>query len=248
MIPHTIHQSWKSEIIPERFRSYVRSWRELHPNWEYRLWTDEDNRELIRQHYDWLLPTYDTYPYGIQRADMARLLYMHRFGGLYVDLDFECLRPFDELVDEGIVFLGREKGGVGWYKRRLDYACNALLASPPGHPIWELCLDKLVHCARPQRRFEPKTAYVLATTGPQILDTVIGEYLEHNDDVQIYEQNFFYPASAMEKKCKTRLRLAEKYRSHAVHHFANTWFTMPMHAIMWLGYFARRPIARLLTR
>ena len=55
--------------------------RERHPGWEYRLWTDAENRELVREHYPWLLDIYDGLPENIMRADMARILYMHQFGG-----------------------------------------------------------------------------------------------------------------------------------------------------------------------
>ena len=35
----------------------------------------------MAQHYPWLLETYDAFPENIMRADTARVLYMHRFGG-----------------------------------------------------------------------------------------------------------------------------------------------------------------------
>jgi hypothetical protein len=56
-------------------------YREMHPGWEYRLWTDAENRELVQEHYPWLLDTYDRLPENIMRADTARILYMHQFGG-----------------------------------------------------------------------------------------------------------------------------------------------------------------------
>ncbi len=244
MIPHVIHQSWKTAKVPSEFVQYFESWRTHHPSWEFHLWTDEDNHDLVRTHYKWLLPTYESYPLGIPRADMARILYMHRYGGLYVDLDFECIEPFDQLMDQEIVFLGREKGGLGWYTRRLDYACNALMASPSDHPFWLRLLRSFVRSARAQRRFETRTSYVLSTTGPRILDREINEYLEDNDDLRVYPQNCFYPASAMEKSPDKRRKLAREQRSFAVHHFANSWFSSTMHLLMWLGYSVRRPFVR----
>jgi hypothetical protein len=35
----------------------------------------------VAEHYPWLLETYDAFPENIMRADTARILYMHRFGG-----------------------------------------------------------------------------------------------------------------------------------------------------------------------
>jgi len=53
----------------------------MHPAWEYKLWTDEANRNLVKEHYPWLLETYDGFPENIMRADTARILYMHHYGG-----------------------------------------------------------------------------------------------------------------------------------------------------------------------
>ena len=56
------------------------------------LWTDAMNRELIRRHYPFFLETYDSFELNIMRADSARVFYMHRYGGVYMDLDFEVGR------------------------------------------------------------------------------------------------------------------------------------------------------------
>ena len=40
---------------------------------------------------------YDGYDKPMKRVDMARLFYLFRFGGTYMDLDFACLRPLSAL-------------------------------------------------------------------------------------------------------------------------------------------------------
>jgi mannosyltransferase OCH1-like enzyme len=50
------------------------SWRAVHPDWEYRLWTDADNRALCRERFPWFLPTYDALAVGVMRADAARYM------------------------------------------------------------------------------------------------------------------------------------------------------------------------------
>lgn len=47
-VPAIIHQTWKSKEIPEKWREAQKSCIELHPEYEYRLWTDEDGLELIK--------------------------------------------------------------------------------------------------------------------------------------------------------------------------------------------------------
>lgn len=40
-----IHQSWKDANVPKDYHAWQQSWRDLHPDWKYILWTDEMNRK-----------------------------------------------------------------------------------------------------------------------------------------------------------------------------------------------------------
>lgn len=94
MTPKIIHQTWKSTEIPPRWQRFRDAWKKFHPGWEFRLWTDEDNRRLVERDYTAFLQLYDSYAYPVQKADFARILYLHKFGGVYADLDLEPLRPW----------------------------------------------------------------------------------------------------------------------------------------------------------
>jgi len=58
-VPRIIHQTWKDQEIPAQFRKYVQTWTATHPHWEYRLWTDEDNLELVKDHFPEYLKAYE---------------------------------------------------------------------------------------------------------------------------------------------------------------------------------------------
>lgn len=67
----------------------------------HHLWTDATARHFIQTHYPSFLATYDSYEYNIQRADAIRYFVLHRYGGIYMDLDvstFCLLCPAHELV------------------------------------------------------------------------------------------------------------------------------------------------------
>ena len=55
-----------------------------------RLWTDEDNRRLVTEHYPWFLDTYDSLPKPVMKADASRYLYMHHMGGEHLRLLVAC--------------------------------------------------------------------------------------------------------------------------------------------------------------
>ena len=64
---------------------------------------------------------------------------MHRYGGVYIDADLECLRPVDVLLAASAptVFVAR-MGNDASYSNSVP---NAFLASTPGHPFWLGPLD-----------------------------------------------------------------------------------------------------------
>ena len=107
-IPPIIHQTWKDELVPVPMQDLAESWRRNHPGWEYRLWTDTQNREFIRTRYPDFLVRYDSYPYHIQRVDAVRYFILYTFGGLYVDLDFECIHSLERLLAEHECLFGLE--------------------------------------------------------------------------------------------------------------------------------------------
>ena len=148
-IPRVLHQSWTTRSIPAALSKHVRSWSELQPDWGYRLHTDADNLALVKQRYAWFESTYYRLTF-IQQADVARLLYMHAFGGVYADLDVELLRPlrpFLELVvarTGARAILGAEPAAHSLLlESKPRQACNAVLASERGHPFWLWLLRRI---------------------------------------------------------------------------------------------------------
>ena len=63
-----------------------------------------------------------------------RIFYMHRFGGMYADLDMEALR------DMGPLLLGSREPVLAYLSDTWQLRHNipnAWMASPPGHPFWQ---------------------------------------------------------------------------------------------------------------
>ena len=142
-IAKIIHQTWKTDVVPEAWRGYVESWKTMHPGWEHRVWTDEANRAFVAEHYPDLLATFDAYPYAIQRADAIRYCLLHHYGGVYVDMDIECLRPIDELIDgRGFLAVLEPPGQASWLGRN-RVVSNAFMASSPGHPFAAATVGKM---------------------------------------------------------------------------------------------------------
>ncbi len=137
-IPKIIHQSYKTPAHPYP-HEWQESWQTNHPDWEYRFYTDADNRSLVEEHLPEFLEAYDLFPYNIMRADFARFLYMYLWGGVYVDLDYACLQPLDSLI--GTV---EHIGIPALPDNRFYQYHNAMLISEPGNEFWLSCAKEAV--------------------------------------------------------------------------------------------------------
>ena len=58
---------------------------------QYILWNETMIEDVIRQDYPDLFDLYRSYTYDIQRCDVARYVIMHKYGGIYLDMD-DCCR------------------------------------------------------------------------------------------------------------------------------------------------------------
>jgi mannosyltransferase OCH1-like enzyme len=132
-IPKIIHRSWKDARIPHDVypRVWVDSWPQAHPDWEHRLWTDDDNETLVRQHYPQFYDFYVQLFPPIKKADFCRFLYLHRYGGVYVDLDFVCLKNLMPLLGSHEIVLGKLSPQNDYYQ-----IPNAFMASCAEHDFW----------------------------------------------------------------------------------------------------------------
>ena len=71
-IPRIIHQTWREDHVPEKFRANIESFVDKNPSFEYHFWTDASGRELIEERHPHLLETFDNYVEPVRRADLLR--------------------------------------------------------------------------------------------------------------------------------------------------------------------------------
>ncbi|QIG46465.1 cell surface protein [Nordella sp. HKS 07] len=134
LIPKRIFQTWKSKTeLPANFAYWRSSFLDKNPGYQFDLWDDADNRAFIARYFPWFLMTYDAYPAEIYRADMVRYFYLYVFGGFYADLDTQCLKPLDQVLDRGGVLLGRMKTEPASVHHSIP---NAIMASTPREEFW----------------------------------------------------------------------------------------------------------------
>jgi mannosyltransferase OCH1-like enzyme len=221
MIPRIIHQTWKTSDVPERWRPLQQSWRDNHPDYEYRYWTDAANRRFVAEKYPQYLEVYDGYRMGVHRADMVRYLIVNHFGGIYVDMDFESLKALDDLIAGKQLVFGLEPethaARAPVLQRGLSrIVCNAFIASEAGHRFWDFFLPRL-----PSLKDEED---VLDATGPFALTRACDTY-PRPEEITIVPATLLYPVDNEQIRKFERKELEHLLvDAYAVHHWQGTWF------------------------
>jgi mannosyltransferase OCH1-like enzyme len=95
MIPKIIHYCWFGNCeMSEIDNNCIASWHKYMPDWEYKLW-NEDNFNVNITPYT--KEAYEAKKYAFV-SDYVRLWALYNYGGLYLDVDFEVYKPFDDLL------------------------------------------------------------------------------------------------------------------------------------------------------
>lgn len=223
-IPLIVHQIWLGSPFPEKYKVWQKTWKSI-PGWEYRLWTDKDieKLDLINKNI------YNASKNYGQRSDIARMEILERFGGLYVDVDFECLNPemFTTLHKAYDFYAGLEPLDL----RKISVN-NALLASVPGHPILKGYIKKLkarwisFRSAITQKEQD----MIIFKTGPAFLSQIFWEYADKKGYKNIiFPPTFFYPLGYSQAKylgypiAPVLKRKTSKPETVAIHWWAGSW-------------------------
>mgnify|MGYP003201655246 CR=1 FL=1 len=163
LIPKIIHQTYKTTDIPEHWKEGQRKCIELHPDYEYHLWTDEMSREFIKEEYPWFLETFDGYKYPIERADAIRYFLLSHYGGIYIDLDDGCERKLDPLLTVPAFVRKTSPTGIS----------NDVMGSVPRHPFFFKVLDSL---KKYDRNWLVPYITIMFSTGPLFVSVVWKQY------------------------------------------------------------------------
>jgi|TARA_R110001592_G_C12990572_1_gene735023 hypothetical protein len=101
-IPKIIHQIWVGDNpIPDYCKEFHLKMKQMHPDWEVNLW----GNEIFTTYYpnDPFLSNYrknaELYKWAFI-ADRIRLLLLRDYGGVYVDIDAEPIRSFNNILSK----------------------------------------------------------------------------------------------------------------------------------------------------
>ncbi|MEU5428236.1 glycosyltransferase [Streptomyces olivoreticuli] len=161
-----VFQTWRDETLPDVLRDAHLSWPRVNADDRYSLFGDSCIIWWLSRQHPSISHCFQPGPF-IRTVDMFRYAYLARYGGLYVDLDFYCLRPVATLLAQRRqhVVLGSMETPPSLRSHSIP---NAWMYSPRAHPFWLLVL------AMAQERVTEE--FIESATGPILLFDAVAQY------------------------------------------------------------------------
>jgi mannosyltransferase OCH1-like enzyme len=206
VLPKKIHQIWFGGKLPLKYNKLTDTWKKHHPDWEYKLWTDSNVGDIELTKKD----VFNFAKNNGMKSDILRYEILKQLGGLYIDTDFECLKPFDDL--RYLEFIT----GVSYDAEMVLYI--GLIGSVPCHNITQLCVNSL------NTRYDGDNAYaIMDATGPYYFTRCFLNGVDMNTKgVVAFPMDYFYPLPNNIRGTSTPYQYVRPC-SYAIHHWDVSW-------------------------
>lgn len=127
LIPDILHFIWLGGPAPNWVKRNINSWIAHLPNWEIRLWTDNDHIEILSYLRGFERSLYQEVESNVIKSDLLRMVVLRQFGGVYADVDISCYSNFLAQLPQNVRF--------GYGERPGGHAECAIVISVNEHPF-----------------------------------------------------------------------------------------------------------------
>ena len=182
-IPHIIHQTAPADKSKWKQDWYIcqESWNKNFPDWQYKLWTDEDNDNFVKLEFPEFYKTYNDYDKLIYKIDMVRYCILYKYGGIYADMDYYCNKNFYNELNKNRISISESP-----YTHN-EYLQNALMISPKNNKFW---LDVIEEGVKRWNNGN-NNGDVLDLTGPRLISSV---YEKNKNEINVLPKKYYNPS------------------------------------------------------
>ena len=180
-IPKIIIQTWKDDNLSEVFKYLSDKIKNLHPDFEYKFFTDKDIELFIKENYFEYYNLFNNFKYPIQKFDFFRYLAVYHYGGFYLDMDMDMYINFEELCKYNCIFPQEFKQNTDFYLQNNGMKFllgNYAFAASKKNKFLKYCIDNIVNDSIfPNIDNFAKEKYVYYKTGPVLVSASYMEYI-----------------------------------------------------------------------
>jgi mannosyltransferase OCH1-like enzyme len=143
-IPKILHQT--NNHLNDEVKKSRDSFCSLHPDWEYRFWSDEDCIELVKDRHPNFYSYWSNLDPPIKKWDSIRSVILYEFGGLYSDIDVLFYKNIEEIIPDNCKLVFRSPTKIN---EKFDVIKNHFMLSAPNLSFWLQHLKIVLNFANP---------------------------------------------------------------------------------------------------
>lgn len=225
-IPKIIHQIWSGGPLPNQLKIWGETWKSNHPDWKYEYWDNERMNHFMKENFLQFSEKYYDFPFNIQRWDAIRYLILYKMGGMYIDFDYESLKPISEVIHAKTCCFSQEPPRHRTMTEKFFEFNNAMMISIPNHPF----MKKIIEAVFSENNVvvsSVKYRIVFGTTGPWIIND-----LYSNLDKKLKKEVYIIPYELVSPidlwqihDLKEEKNNYYNENAYAIHHYLGSWNT-----------------------
>lgn|GEM_PF-5372907 len=203
IIPKKIYWTWQGDKkIPDIFKKCYASWKKFCPDYEIIEIKDVP-------YHPYTARLMKEKKYGLT-VDYIKMFYLYHFGGIWLDIDAEIIKPIDEVLEYSAFFATEEGDWIG----------TGFMGCEAGHPVFKKVLEK----------YNEENGLTTEIVVKKVTEVLTEMGWEHRDETQyvadtmIYNHNYLYPHNWRDKdKWREGKNKDIKPETLSIHHYAVSW-------------------------
>lgn len=139
-IAKNILQTYKHSKLPKFIKNNLLK---LNPGWSYNFYDDNQVKDFLKKEYPSIvLEKFNSFTKGPHKADLFRVCWLYKYGGVYVDIDVEFFEPLDNIINniDGDLFTMPITEAKYDRKRLL----NCFIIANKGNPLIKECIINIL--------------------------------------------------------------------------------------------------------
>lgn len=202
-----IHQIW---IGPYELNEKEKQWsdniKNSHPDFTYMFWNNYNFPNLPKELKE-LKNYYQGRKEWVKIADMLRYYLVYEYGGLYLDTDYELIKPIHDLkIDEYDGFLPLHfTMGKHENPKHGETICNSIFGFKKKHPLLKKVCDNILNNKH--------------WLGPHFFGKYVKEFLNYDE----YATDEMVTESFKKLNIKTIHSREDLRDNYLVHHYSYNW-------------------------
>lgn len=211
MIPKIFHHIWLgNKDIPDGCKDCLKIMKELHPDFQFILWKDNDAEIFMKNDFPEYYEKYNKLERQMMKIDYLRFFIVYKYGGIYTDLDYYMFRKYDKLDYEVVLPCSRETNdGI------VEKIGNCIFAAIPQHDFFKKVINTLLTLDRSSVDFsiDKNLDCNILGTGPAFLTNCWSLYANKNC-IYVPERKLFHPPTKLDNKYFELLKANHLYGIH----------------------------------